>query len=126
MAKNVEDIFEELSIESKYRVIKDYIARAVKNVTSQKDWKWKRRSEVCKDSKLMDLIERRRKLAYRVKMAAVTGSKEEYIKILKEYKRVRDRIAYRRLRLENEGRIRKSLEAGGKGSRNFWSYLKNE
>ena len=120
LASQVVDFFEDLSIKSKYRVIKDYISRSVKNVSLQRNWAWKKRSSEYKDSKLRDLISKRRKLACKVKSVVFEGTKEVYVKSLREYQKVRDQIGRRRLRLETEHRFKRSVEAGGRGSRDFW------
>ena len=57
---------------------------------------------------------------------AFEGTREMYVKSLREYQKVRDQIGRRRLRLETEHRFKRSVEAGGRGSRDFWSFLKNE
>ena len=127
LASDMSDVFEELSCESKYRVIKDYVSRAVKNVSSQKNWNWKIRSSEYRDSKLRELLVKRRSLACKsMKSMATLGTKDMYIKALRDFKAVRDQIVRRRFRLETENRFKRSVEAGGRGSRDFWSFLKNE
>ena len=120
------DDFEELSIESKSRCIQTYIRSAMRRVTSNRTRSESKYREP-QDSRLLELLERRRKLANMLKTNSRNGSTRlEFIKKFKEYRSVRSAIAMRRVRLENERRLKTSLVAGGVGSRGFWAYLKQE
>ena len=124
-ANSIEE-FSDLSIESKSRVIERYILGAMSRVTTYKDDKWQKRC-VARDSRLDDLVEKRRRLARLLRRHDGRRlSKLDFIKVFKEYRAVKDAICVRQSRLETEKRFRDSVRAKGVGARNFWSYLKQE
>ena len=119
------DDFEELSIESKNRLLQSHIKRAMAKASNSRLIKGTKARKL--DPKLKCLIDKRRKLAKQLRQNdSHHSSSEEFIKLFKTYSSVRNAIAIRHSRIENERKLRKSLEAKGPGARSFWTFLKQE
>ena len=89
------DGFEDLSIESMGRCIQGYIWSAMKRVTSTSPHSESRYRE-CQDSRLLDLLERRRRLARILEANVRNGtSRADFVKRFKEYRSVKSAISVR-------------------------------
>ena len=117
--------YEQLSIESKSRFLQSTIIKAMNKVSKVKILTNTKSKKI--DMKMQELIEKQRKLSSLLRQNdRHKRSREEFIELFKEYRRVRNAIAIRHTRMENETKLRKSIEAKGPGARNFWTYLKQE